>query len=101
FARAINLNAGVDRGMERYNGIAFEKTEYNFGGGVNTSRRISFGGFVNIGDRIRYIDTPFLANGSNINVFTTVRPFSRLQSELSLNTSRLVDPRTDAEAFDI
>ena len=101
FAKAINVNAAVDRDMERYRGVNFDKTRYNFGGGVNTSRKISFGGFVSLGDQVRYITAPFLGDGSNLSLFTTVRPFSRLQSDISLSTSRLVDPRNDTEAFDI
>ena len=101
FARAISFNAGVNRDMERYLGTNFDKTRFNVGGNVNTSRKVSFGGFVSRGDQVRYVENPFLGGGSNINVFTTVRPFSRLQSDISLNTSRLVDPRSDAEVFDI
>ena len=32
---------------------------------------------------------------------STLRPFSRLQSQVSLNSSRFVDRRTDTEVFDV
>ena len=70
-ARTINVNAGIDRDMERYLGVNFEKTRLNVGGGVNTSRKISFGGFVSMGDQVRYVTDPFLGDGSNISLFTT------------------------------
>ena len=101
FAKAITVAGGVDRDMERYGGIDFRKTRYSLGGNVNTSRKISFGGFLNGGDQVRYVGSPFLGRGSNLSVFTTVRPFSRLQSEFAVSTSRLVDPRDDTEVFDI
>jgi hypothetical protein len=95
------VNANYDRDMERYGGIDFEKTRIGFGGGVNTSRKISFGGFMNTGDQIRYVDNPFLGDGLNYQVFTTVRPFTRLQADINLNTSRLIEPHTNLLLFDI
>ena len=101
FAKAIFVNTSINREMERYNGIDFDKTRYSVGGGVNTSRKVSFGGFVGIGDQIRYVTNPFLGHGSSLNLFTTLRPFSRLQSEINLSTSRLVDPVSASEIFNI
>jgi hypothetical protein len=100
-ARNIFLTANVDRDMERYGGINFRKTRYFFGAGINTSRKISFGGFMNAGDQIRYVTDPFLGSGKGYNAFATVRPFSRLQSQISLNTSRFVDPLGNIVVFDI
>jgi hypothetical protein len=87
--------------MERYGGINFLKTRYFFGAGINTSRKISFGGFMNAGDQIRYVTDPFLGSGKGYNAFATVRPLSRLQSQISLNTSRFVDPLGNIVVFDI
>jgi hypothetical protein len=101
FARSIFLNANVNQDMERYLDVDFEKTRVGIGGGVNTSSRISFGGFANYGDQIRYVTDPFLGKGTTINLFATLRPIARLQSELSVNTSRLTDPRNHTEVFDI
>jgi hypothetical protein len=101
FAHSINLNASVNQDMERYADVDFEKTRLGVGGGVNTSRKISFGGFVNYGDQIRYVTNPFLGHGTTLNLFATLRPTGRLQSDLGVNTSRLTDPRTHSEVFDI
>ena len=101
FAKNINVNANINRDMERYRGINFWKTRFNLGGSVNTSRRFALGGFYWMGDQIRYVEDPFLGADTNLNMFINVRPFSRLQSEINLNTSRFIDVRTDAKVFDV
>ena len=101
FARNIDVNAGYNRDMERFGGIDFWKNGLSLGGNVRTSRRLSFGGTMNAGDQIRFVDNPFLGSGTRYNLNMTLRPFSRLQSEITLNTSRLVDPRDDTEVFDV
>ena len=99
FAKNIFVNGSFDKDMERYGGIDFDKTRYGFGGGVNTSRKISFGGFFNQGDEIRYVENPFLGDGTTYQVFTNVRPFTRLQADFNLNASKLVEPHTNLELF--
>ena len=101
FTRNMNINASVTGGMERYGGIDFDRRRFSLGGGVNTSRRFSFGGFMNIGKQIRYIEAPYLGNGLNGALFITLRPVSRLQSQIEINTSRFVDPRIDREVFNV
>jgi len=104
FARNIFFNASTDRDMERYLGVDFDKVRYNFGGGVNASRKISVGGFGSVGDQIRYVTdpaVPYQGRGSNYNLFVTVRPISRLQSELNLQTSDFLNTTTQAKEFDI
>jgi hypothetical protein len=101
FAQNINVQGGLDRDMERYGGINFWKWRYSFGGNLNTSRRISVNLFFNNGDQIRYIDDPYLGRNRQINMGITLRPLSRLQSNISLNTSRFVDPRDDSEIFNV
>ena len=101
FSHNIQINANLDNDLERYNGVDFDKRRVSFGGGVNTSRKISFGGFGSYGDQVRYVTNPFLGKGTNFNIFATFRPLSRLQSEFSLSTSRLTDPRNSSEVFDI
>ena len=101
FARNIRVNADYDQGMERYREIDFLKKRVSFGGTVNTSRRVSFTGSFSTGDQIRFVVNPFLGSGTTSSLSTTLRPFSRLQSQISLNTSRFVDRRIDTELFDI
>jgi hypothetical protein len=100
FVRNVFVNFNVDYDMERFGGINFRKTRYGFGGGVNTSRKVSFGGFMNVGDQVLYVENPYLGSGTSFNVFTTIRPFTRLQSEFNLNSSRFVDPGGN-QVFDI
>ncbi|MDP6579483.1 MAG: FlgO family outer membrane protein [Vicinamibacterales bacterium] len=101
FAKNINLSLSVNRDMERFAGINFRKRRYSAGGGINASRRIGVGGFFNWGDQIRFSATPFLGDGSSANIFLNLRPVSRFQSDLTLTTSRLVDPSTMQDVFDV
>ncbi len=97
----INVNVNTDRDMERYNAVDFHKIRYSMGVGINTSRKVSIGGFTNWGDQIRYVTNPYLGTGRNGNVTLTVRPYSRLQSEVNLTTSSFKDVRTDRQEFAI
>jgi len=101
FARNISFNVNYNRDMERFLGVKFEKTRYGFGGIVSTNRVFSFGGFFNRGDSIRYVEDPYLGHSSGLNLFTTLRPFSRLQSDFNVTTTRFTDVRTDTPVFDV
>ena len=101
FARNIRVDASVNRDMERFAGINFFKTRYSLGGHVNTVQAVSFGGFFDFGDQIRYSDTPFLGRGAGGGLFMTLRPFSRLQSQFNIDTSRLRDLIDDTEVFNV
>ena len=101
-ANGIITVANVNRDMERYGGIDFFKTSAFIGGGASASRKVSFGGFFNWGDQIRYHETdPFLGRSVNTTVFANLRPTSRLSADLTLITSRLHDPMTEALVFDV
>ena len=94
FANNISVNADVRREMERYNGVNFEKSAVSVGGQINTSRRLSFGGYYRRGDQVKYDLTPYLGYGSSGSFYATVRPLSRFQSEINLSTSDFIDPRS-------
>ena len=101
FARNINFNGGITHAFERYLGTGFSKQRAMLGGGANASRRISIGGFLGAGDQILYVENPFLGQGRDFGIFATARPFSRLQSQITINSSRFVDRRTNTAAFDV
>ena len=101
FARNISFNLNYNRDMERFLGVNFEKTRYGFGGVVGTSQFFSFGGFFNRGDSIRYVEDPYLGHSSGFNLFTTLRPFSRLQSDFNVTTTGFTDVRTNTQVFDV
>ena len=102
FRNNISANVSVGQDMERFQGIKFDKSSVRFFGRVNTSRKFSIGGFFRYGDEVRYIENPFLGRGGGGGLFATVRPVSRFQSQINLNTSRLLDPRNDDElVFDV
>ena len=101
FAKNIRLNVGMNRDMERFGGINFKKQSYSFGGNINTIQAISFGGYFSYGDQVRYDGTDsFLGTGGNGGLFMTVRPFTRLQSQANISTSRLMT-LDDTEVFDV
>ena len=101
FAKNVSFSTDVRREMERFGGIDFWKTRYSYNTNVNTSRIFSFGGGVNWGDQVRYSSSPFLGDGSSGRMFMALRPFSRLQSFINFNTSRLLDPLGESEVFDV
>ncbi len=102
FARNITASLGTERSLERYRGIDFRKWRYNAKANVATSRRISIGGSIDWGDQISFTRTPFLGAGVTGSLDVTLRPIPRLQSQLSLDSSRLVDVRTGKmEVFDL
>ena len=103
FARNIDVNASVSRDLERFGGIDFWKTRYIVGGNVRTSRRVSFGGQVNTGNEIFFVDNPFLGTGTDVELNLTLRPSSRLQSEVTLDTRQFIDVRdgVDEEILDV
>lgn len=101
FAKNISVNAGINREMERYREINFWKTGYSFGGRIATSRRIELTAGFNTGDQIRFIANPYLGRGTTWATSLSVKPLSRLQSDVSLNSSRLVNPQTKEEVFDV
>jgi len=101
FARNIGINGGIDRSMERFAGVDFDKTRGTIFARINTSRRVSVGAGFNGGDQIRYVASPYLGQGTGFNVFSSIRPFSRLQVQLEMSSSRFVDRRTDTEVFDV
>ena len=101
FNKNIQVFFNTDRDMERFNAVDFHKVRYAIGTGVNTSRKLSFGGFTNWGDQIRYVTDPYLGTGRNANVTMTVRPQSRLQTELNLASSNFTDVRTNTKEFAI
>ena len=93
--------AMANRDMERYGGIEFFKTNAFLGGGFAASRRLSAGGFFNWGDQVRYGDDPFLGSGATATLFASVRPMSRLNADVNFITSRLRDPLTGDQLFDV
>ena len=97
FARNIDFNASANREMERFQEIDFWKTRFTVGGNVRTSRRVSFGGEIDTGDQILFEDNAFLGSGTDYRLNMTLRPTSRLQSEVTLDTSRFIDMRGGVE----
>jgi hypothetical protein len=100
FANNISGSVSVTRDMERYRGVNFDKSGYRAFGRISSSRKYSIGGFYRYGDEVRYQENPFLGRGGGGGMFITLRPTSRFQSQINLNTSRLIDPRVDPSIED-
>jgi len=101
FARNIAADASVNRDLERYRGLDFWKTRYSMGASVASSRRVSFSAGLNGGDQIRFVTNPFLGSSTVTDLSVTMKPVSRLQSDLSLDTTRFIDTRNDHLEFDV
>jgi len=101
FANNVSGSLSVNRDMERYLGVNFDKASYRAFGRVSSSRKFSVGGFYQYGDEVRYQKNPFLGRGGGGGMFVTLRPVSRFQSQINVNTSRLIDPRNDELVFDV
>ena len=101
FQNAIILTGNITRDMERFLGTDFFKTTYFVGGGVNASRTVSIGGMFNWGDQVFFGENPFLGRSVSATIFTTLRPVSRLNADLLVITSRLRDPLTNDQLFDV
>lgn len=101
FARNIRVRANVDRILERFREVDFRKTRFSVSGTVNTSRKVAFDVGVNGGDEIRFSRNPFLGRTAGLNLGLTLRPSSRLQSEINLETNQFTDVRTNSEVFNI
>ena len=95
FANNISASVSVNRDMERYRGVNFDKVSYRAFGRISSSSRFSIGGFYQYGDEVRYQVDPFLGHGGSGGMFLTLRPAPRFQSQINVNTSRLFDPRID------
>ena len=100
FARNIGARISADRDMERFGGINFWGWRYSTNLNMDT-RVVSLWGGFNWGDQIRFSDAPFLGRSTGGRMFIALRPTSRLRSAINVNVSRLVDPRTDVEVFDV
>lgn len=101
FAQNVFVRANARREMERFADVSFRKTSYSVGGGINTSRAISLNYGLSWGDAIRYTSEPFLGRSLGYDVQVNVQPTSRLRANVSLDASRLTDPRTHTEVFDV
>ena len=101
FARNIGLGVNINRDFERYREIDFVKRRYQLNARVGTSRRISFFGRLNAGDEIRFTENPYLGNTIGYEMSITLRPVSRLESSINVDTNRFVDVRRSTEVFDI
>jgi hypothetical protein len=101
FANNIRLSTGINRSMERYRDIPFEKTRWSVSGSVNTSRKILFSADLSYGDQIRFVTSPFLGRLLDYGVTATFRPFSRLQSVLKLDGNKFRDPINHAHEFNV
>ena len=102
FAHNISAHVTVDRTIERFAGIDFKKPRINGRANVNTSQAVAFGARFSMGDQIRFTDDPFLGDQVQWGLNATLRPISRLTSNLSFDSSRLTDPRNgDEEVFNV
>ena len=101
FSRNIFFRADGRRELERYRNVNFYKTRFSLRNSINTDRRFSlFYGF-DWGDQIRFIENPFLGRFFEYNFGTTLRPTSRLNTRITLDTSRFHNIATNELEFNV
>ncbi len=101
FANNIFFRIDGSREMERYRNIDFRKTRFSLRNGVSSSRRVSIFYGIDWGDEIRFVDNPFLGSEFAYDISVTLLPTSRLNTQISLDASRLTEPGTNTRVFDI
>ncbi len=99
FVRGVRFSGGVNRELERYGGIDFQKTSYSFTGRVGGRLATIIGGF-NGGDGIYFSADPFLGRSTGGSLELFLRPTSRLRAELQTLFSRFADP-LGSTVFDV
>ncbi len=113
FRHNISVTANVNRDLERFEEIDFQKGGYGFYG-VISSRLVSIVGGLNRGDGILYSYDGFtnpltaspyqraiLGESTTGNFLISGRPSSRWRSDLTGIFSRLVDPTATSEVVDV
>jgi hypothetical protein len=101
WAKNISLSTNINDDRERFNDVDFRKQRLSVTAAINSSRKASTSITVSKGDEIRYVTNPFPGTTTAVNASVTLRPTSRLQADLSVNTTRFTDLRTNAEVFDV
>ena len=101
FARNVTLSGSGGRILERFQGIDFWKMRYTASATINTSRSVLVRADLSVGDEVRFIAAPYLGHSLVYSATVTLRPSSRFQSEITLNTTRFTDVRTDVVDFDV
>ena len=101
FARNVSVNANVLRALERYREIDFYKTRFSVTSTVNTNRNVMVTAKIDQGDQIRFSADPYLGRTTVYSLGLTLRPLSRVQALVNLDTTKFTDVRTDTEVFDV
>jgi hypothetical protein len=100
FQRNVRFSGTLNRTLERFGGIDFRKNGYSLYG-VLSGRILSVVPSVNWGDGVFFSDDPFLGRSRGGNLTVILRPTSRLRVDFRALLSQFVDPRDDAEVFDV
>ena len=101
WARNITVNANFNVDGERFAGVDFTKHRFSISSRVNANRNVLVSFDVTHGDEVRFVEDPFLGSTTGFDVGVTLRPSSRLQSDVSVRTTTFRDLRTDAEVFNV
>ena len=101
FARNITLDAGLSHNLERYREVDFWKSRGFVEARVASSRRATIDVRIDRGDEIRFVESPFLGRSTLTTVTLTARPGSRLQTDLSLDSTQFTDPIARRQEFTV
>ena len=101
FSRNIFFRVDGRRELERYRNVNFFKTRFSLRNSINTDRRVSLFYGLDWGDQIRFIDNPFLGRFFEYNIGATLRPTSRLNTQVNIDTSRFRNTSTNQLEFNV
>ena len=94
----VRLSANIDKEMERFEGIDFDKNRFSARLSKN-SRSYSFSGNFGVGDQILFTDDPRLGHEFRWSVNGQVRPRTNVSTRLTLGGTRLTID--GVEEFDV
>ena len=102
FANNVRVEAEVGRDMERFGGINFFKTHYEYDGVIST-RLFAVGLGRSGGDQIFFdAANPYLGYETGWDTFLSLRTNSRWRSRIFFDTNRFVDVRNNDDlVFDV
>ena len=98
--RNVRFSGTFNRALERFGSVDFRKNGYSVYG-VVSHRLGSVVATANWGDGVFFNENPFLGRATGESFSLSMKPMSRLRTQFRGIFSRFVDPRSDAEVFDV
>jgi len=100
--RAGSLRLDVQRWREGWMGRYFHKTVYRIQGAAQATSWLNVGGSLRVADDIWYgSPTPYQGHVASASLDTVLQPTDELRLTVNLYRTRMTDPDTGAQVFDV